>query len=130
MLLKIFEKLVANQVVSLIESMHISNNTITSFHKGFSTDHALLKIQDDIRKAMKVGELSLLVFVGFSKALDTIEHNTLIMKMHKQGSSKQFLSWVTSYFTSRRQYVQIDTKLSGILPMTFGVPQGSILAEV
>ena len=34
---KIFEKLVANQVVSFIESMHIYNNTISGFRKCFST---------------------------------------------------------------------------------------------
>ena len=86
MLSKIFEKLVANQVVSFIESMHFYNNTISGFRKGFSTGHALLKIRDGIKKAMKYEELSLLVFLNFLKAIDPIAQDTLIMKMHKQGS--------------------------------------------
>ena len=127
---KVFERLVANQVIDFIESMHIYKNTVGGFRKGFCTGNSLLKIRDDIRRAMKYGELSLLVFVDFSKAFDTIAHDTLIKKMYQQGFSKDFLSWTTSYLTSRRQYVQVDAKSSSILPTTFGVPQGSILGPM
>ena len=127
---KVFERLIANQVIDFIESMHIYKNTVAGFRKGFCTGHSLLKIRDDIRRAMKYGELSLLVFVDFSKAFDTIAHDTLIMKMYQQGFSKEFLSWTTSYLTSRRQYVQVDAKSSDTLPTTFGVPQGSILGPM
>ena len=41
---------------------------------------------------MKGEELSFLVFVDFSKAFDTIAHDTLITTMHHQGFSKDFLS--------------------------------------
>ena len=75
-------------------------------------------------------KLSLLVFVDFSKAFDTIAHDTLIMKMHQQGFSKEFLAWITSYLTPRKQFVQIDAILSDSLPTTFGVPQGSILGPM
>ena len=88
---KIFERLVANQVINLIETTKLLKDTIVGFRKGFNTGNALLKIRDDIKHAMKCGELSLLVFIDFSKAFYTIAHDTLITKMHQQGFSKEFL---------------------------------------
>ena len=100
---KIFERLVANHVVNFIEATRLFSDTITRLRKDHSTGNALLKIRDDIKNAMKQWELSLLVFVDFSKAFDTIAHDTLIMKMHQQGFFK-----ITSYLTFRKQFAQID----------------------
>ena len=50
--------------------------------------------------------------------------------MHKVGFSKSYLRWVTSYLTERKQFVQIDDKLSSTIEAFFGVPQGSILGPV
>ena len=58
----------------------------------------------------------------FSKAFDT--------KMHKVGCAKSYLRWVISYLTERKQFVQIDDKLSSTIEVAFGVPQGSILGPV
>ena len=52
------------------------------------------------------------------------------MKMSRLGFSKQFLKWTLSYVTDRRQFVQIDDKLSNMTAVKFGVPQGSILGPV
>ena len=51
-------------------------------------------------------------------------------KKHKVGFSKSYLRWVTSYLTERKQFVQIDDKLSSTIEVAFGVPQGSILGPV
>jgi len=50
--------------------------------------------------------------------------------MSKLGFSKQFLKWTLRYLTDRRQFVQIDDKLSNMTTVKFGVPQGSILSPV
>ena len=79
---------------------------------------------------MKYGELQLLAFVDFSKAFDTIAHDTLIMKMNQQGVSKEFLSSTTSCFTSHKQFAQIAASSSDSLSTKFGVPQGFILGPM
>ena len=48
----------------------------------------LLKIRDDIVKAMKASELTLTTMIDFSKAFDTIAHDVLIKKMQKIVFSK------------------------------------------
>ena len=65
---------------------------MSGFIKGHSTGTALLKLRDDIKCAMKSGEVIIIVLVDFSKAFDTICHQTLIAKRSKLGFSKDFLN--------------------------------------
>ena len=37
------------------------------------------------------------------------------------------LEWFRNYLTNRRQYVQINGKISNTETVTYGVPQGSVL---
>ena len=55
------------------------------FGQGYSTGSALLKLWDDIKKAMEFGELSIIVMVDFSKAFGTISHETLVHALHNYG---------------------------------------------
>ena len=127
---KIFEKIVLQQLLEHIESHNIYKDTLTGFRKSYSTGNALLKLRDDIKKSMNAREITIVVLVDFSKAFDTIAHDVLISKMHKQGFSKSFLKWTMSYLSNRRQFVQIDANKSTELPTSFGVPQGSILGPI
>ena len=83
-------------------------------------------ITDDIIRAMKKGEVTLMVCADYSKAFDTVQSKAVLVKLHKMGFSKSFLLWVLSYLGERRQLVQIDDNLSQLAYVEFGVPQGSI----
>ena len=58
---KIYEKIVAIQMVHFLETNKILDERIVGYRKGHSTTTALLKIRDDIIRAMKEGELTLMV---------------------------------------------------------------------
>ena len=88
---KIFERLVCSQVIEFIENLQLYKDTVTGFRKGYSTGSALLKLRDDIRTAMKSGELSIIMLISFSKAFDTISHEMLMHTIHKYDFSKDFL---------------------------------------
>ena len=92
---------------------------------GFRKDHsiiaALLGIRDDLR-AMKRGEVSLMVFADYSEAFDTVCFKTVLTKMHALGFSNEFLTWMVHYLFDRGQFVQIDDKTSSIETVLFGVP--------
>ena len=127
---KVFERLVHQQIVEFIDTHKIFQNSICGFRKGHSTATVLLKIKDDIMKAMKRGEVTLLVTADFSKAFDTIKYKTVLHKLYRLGFSKSFLKWTVSYLTNRKQFVQIDDRVSESLQLTFGVPQGSIMGPL
>ena len=99
-------------MVEFIDSKYLLPSHTSGFRKGDSTTTALLKIRDDIIKAMNRGEVTIMVFADFSKAFDTV-HFDIIMKLHSMGFSAQFLRWIMSYLTEKQQYVQTDDKRSG-----------------
>ena len=128
---KVYERLVLSQLVEHIESSILYKETMSGFRKGHSTAVVLLKLKDDILKAMKKkGEITLAVFTDYSKAFDTVDFQVLLNKLHRLGFPKKFLIWTYSYLEGRQQFVQIDDRKSGLLPVAFGLPQGSILGPV
>ena len=90
MLAKVFEKLVATQMSEFAEEMSSLHDHVPRFRKGHTTTTALLGIRVDIRRAMKKGEISLVVLADFSKAFDTMCFETTIRKFYKLGFSKKF----------------------------------------
>ena len=116
------------QLISYIDELSLLAPSISGFRKGHSTVTALLVIRDDLLRAMKRGEVSLMVFADYSKAFDTaVCFKTVLTKMYALGFSNEFLTWMVHYLSDRRQFVQIDDKTSSIDTVLFGVPQGSIL---
>ena len=127
---KIYEKVVLQQLTEYIEAQNIYRDSIAGFRKGFSTGSALIRLRDDIRKAMNAQEITLLTLIDFSKAFETIDHTTAMKKLYDLGFSKSFIHWTFSYLSDRKQFTQIDADVSGLQPVDFGVPQGSILGPV
>ncbi|CAB4002145.1 Hypothetical predicted protein, partial [Paramuricea clavata] len=127
---KIYEHLVLKQLLLYIEDHNILHSGMSGYRKGHSTNSVLLRIRDDIIRAMKKGEVTLIAFADFSKAFDTVEYATVFKKLHNVGFSHDAIYWVLNYLAGRKQYVQIDEKQSQVVDVQFGVPQGSILGPV
>ena len=65
-----------------------------------------------------------------SEAFDTLDHQILLNKLKYYGVNDTSLKWFSSYLTGRQQYVEIDGYSAGLLPLTTGVPQVSILGPL
>ena len=89
---------------------------------NFSIDH--------IRAAIENGNHVLGIFIDFSKAFDTIDHEILLNKLMRYGVRGKTHSLISSYLANRTQYVSILDEISDKLPVTFGVPQGSCLGPL
>ena len=59
------------------------------FRKGHSTTTILLKLKEDIVKAMKKGEVTLAILPNFSKAFDAADYRTLLAEPHVIRLSKK-----------------------------------------
>ena len=71
------------------------------------------------------------IFLDHSKAFDTIDHNILIYKLNYYDVRSTPLSRLKSYLTGRTQQVEVSGSLSSpVLPVTYSVPQGSILSPL
>jgi hypothetical protein len=82
------ERLVNNQLVTYIDEQGLLASGISGHRRGRSTTTVLLRIRDDVIKAMKRGEVTMVVCADYSKAFDKVQFKAVLMKMHGIGFSK------------------------------------------
>ena len=68
--------------------------------------------------------------MDLSKAFDCLPHGLLIAELHAYGMSESACELMASYLSNRKQRVKISNTRSDWLPLTKGVPQGSILGPL
>ena len=64
------------------------------------------------------------------KAFDLVNHQLPLLTLDLYGCHGNDLAWFRSYLRERYQCVKYDSVLSDPLPVTTGVPQGSILGPL
>ena len=82
---KIFEKLLSQQISEYFESNSLLSNFQHGFRKGHSCESALHELLSDINNARVNKLTSLLLFIDFRKAFDTVNSSLLLCKLFHYG---------------------------------------------
>ena len=126
-IIKVFEKLVNNRIVDLLQKCGLISDFQYGFRSSRSTADLLTIVSDRIARAFHRSGATRAVALDVSKTFDSVWHTGLLHKLKSYGISGQIFGLISSFFSNRRLRVVLNGKYSQEYPVNAGVPQGSIL---
>ena len=123
----VFGKAIFRQLYPTIQSR------VSKTHFGYayrSTVTQLIIFLDSIYKGKDVNETLYAFYLNFSKAFDKVPHDILVRKLQQIGVGGKPSKLLANYLNNRIQSVMINNNYSNTLPITSGIPQGSILGPL
>ena len=127
---KIYEYVVFEQLLLYMEDNGLFYNDQFGFRPGHSTELASVRFVDTLVQQMDNFNIPISILIDLSKAFDTLDHKIMLSKLRHYGVTGIELDFLTSYLLGRVQYVEYSGVCSQKLPISTGVPQGSVLGPL
>ena len=117
---KLLERLVSLQLVKYLKDNNLLPDLQSAYRAMHSTETAVLKVLSDILLALDSGNLVMLTLLDLSAAFDSVDHDTLLKRLHTTyGLDGQVINWFVSYLSGCVQHVRISaTTICGFVRNT------------
>jgi len=103
------------------------NDQQFGFRRYRNTNDAVIQLTSDKYDGLEKPKLVYGIFFDFSKAFDSVDHLLLLKKCQEEFNlPTDLLRILCSYLTEWTATIKVNTTLSGPIPLTVGVLQGSI----
>ena len=126
---KLLEHIFANMMQHLE-----TNNILYELQHGFrakrSCESQIISLIHELSQNNDKNIQTDLIIMDFAKAFDKVPHKRLLYKMKYFGISEQIINWVKSFLSNRTQTVLLENMTSSKIPVTSGVPQGTVLGPI
>ena len=117
-------------LVNFLEKKSVLTPSQFGFRRGFRTFDALRTFSEEIYKSLDSQNSLLSIYVDFTKAFDTVNHNFLLQKLNFYGIRGVINDWFQDYLNNRTQSTRYNNHISNPQCIKYGVPQGSVLGPI
>ena len=127
---KVFERCMANRIISFFDKFELFSDRQFGFLKNKSTKDAIFNFTESIYDALDSKEHNIRILVDLKAAFDTVNHTILLKKLERYGVRGHCLLWFKSYLNDRKFRVRTGKVFSDEQTVNIGIPQGSILGPI
>ena len=126
---KLFEKLLTNRLLPLLEDLKTLPDHQFGFRKQHSTIEHIHRITHNINQTLVKKKYCSAVFLDIQHAFDKVWHEGLLYKL-KKVLPHTYYSILKSYLTNRQFMVEYADAIATTFPIEAGIPQGSVLGSL
>ncbi|XP_072052025.1 uncharacterized protein [Amphiura filiformis] len=112
-LFKVIERVASNQIQKYVSENKLEGDRQSAYRKQHSTETALVRLSNDILRAVDIHQNVIVVLLNLTAAFDTLDHQTLLQRLRNRfGITGTAFRWMESYFQERQQCVTINSVCS------------------
>ena len=127
---KIFEKIIYVRLEKFLTKNEVISPYQFGFRKGHSTSLTALDFKNNLQQNYDSGYTSCCIFLGLSKAFDTVNYRILLQKLNLCGIRGNMLKLLSDYLYKRLQFTVCNNTASKSNQLPCGVPQGFTLGPL
>ena len=124
---KIMEHIIVSNIMQHADRNNILKINQHGFRRKLSCETQLLTFIQEMHDNLQEGYQTDIILLDFAKAFDKVSHSKLIFKLDYYGLNPEVLNWIKSFLMNRSQQVVLENTKSNSIPVSSGVPQGSVL---
>ena len=124
---KILEHIITSNIITHLDKNNLLFQNQHGFRSRVSCETQLIQFTQDLYNTLNDKGQADVIVMDFSKVFDKVDHQRLLLNLHRLGINHGVITWIQSFLSDRSQCVVLDGDKSDTCPVLSGVPQGSVL---